>query len=178
ALARAHVNFELRVYNPTFHKAATQPLEFAAGVLCCFTRFNQRMHNKLLLIDSAIGIAGGRNYENRYFDWDDEFDYRDRDVLVAGSAAQAMRASFDAFWAHPRSVPLSRLRDVSARILSDGVNAGAYAAHAYTNAARVAALSQRADDAHYMRERFAAGAQRVSDAEYFSDLPDKPDAPP
>ena len=45
------------------------------------------MHNKLLLIDDAIGIAGGRNYENRYYDWDDEFDYRDRDVLVAGPAA-------------------------------------------------------------------------------------------
>jgi putative cardiolipin synthase len=26
ALARAHVNFELRVYNPTFHKASTQPI--------------------------------------------------------------------------------------------------------------------------------------------------------
>ena len=37
ALARAHVNFELRLYNPTFGKATTGPLEFAAGVLCCFT---------------------------------------------------------------------------------------------------------------------------------------------
>ena len=176
-LARAHVNFELRVYNPTFHKASTSAPEFAVGILCCFFQFNQRMHNKLLLVDDAVGIAGGRNYENRYFDWDDEFDYRDRDVLVAGAAAQAMRASFDAFWTHPRSVPLSRLRDVSARILSDGVNAATYATHTYANAARVAALSQRADDADFMRAYFAAGALRVSDAEYFSDLPDKPDAP-
>ncbi len=83
-LARAHVNFELRVYNPTFHKASTPPLEFAMGILCCFAEFNQRMHNKILLIDGKIGITGGRNYQNRYFDWDDEFDYRDRDVLVAG----------------------------------------------------------------------------------------------
>jgi len=176
ALARAHVNFELRVYNPTFHKASTQPLEFAAGVLCCFARFNQRMHNKLLLVDGVIGIAGGRNYENRYFDWDDEFDYRDRDVLVAGPAGAAMRASFEQFWAHPRSVPLSRLRDVSARILSDGLDAPVYAQHTYTNAARVTALSAHANDSAYIRTHFADAAVRVANVEYFSDTPDKADS--
>ncbi|MGH8090669.1 MAG: phospholipase D-like domain-containing protein, partial [Rudaea sp.] len=129
-LARAHVNFELRVYNPTFHKARTPPLEFAAGIVCCFFRFNQRMHNKLFLVDDRIGIAGGRNYENRYFDWDDEFDYRDRDVLVAGPAAQQMGISFEHFWRDRRSVPLSRLRDVSSRILDDGLNAPPYPLHA------------------------------------------------
>jgi phosphatidylserine/phosphatidylglycerophosphate/cardiolipin synthase-like enzyme len=176
-LARAHANFELRVYNPTFHKARTQPLEFAAGILCCFFQFNQRMHNKLLLVDGQIGIAGGRNYENRYFDWDDEFDYRDRDVLVIGPAASSMRASFDQFWQHRRSMPLSRLRDVSARILDDGVNAPGYATHTYRDAARVAALSQRADNVDYIRTHFSDQALRVGKVEYFSDAPDKPDNP-
>ena len=176
-LARAHANFELRVYNPTFHKASTPPLEFAAGILCCFFQFNQRMHNKLLLVDDAIGIAGGRNYENRYFDWDDEFDYRDRDVLVAGPAAAAMHASFEQFWAHPRSTPLSRLRDVSARILADGTAAAHYEYHTYRNPARVEALLRRSGDADYMRAHFAAAALEVEDAEYFSDAPDKPQAP-
>ena len=176
-LARAHVNFELRVYNPTFHKASTPPLEFAAGILCCFFQFNQRMHNKLLLVDDAVGIVGGRNYENRYFDWDDEFDYRDRDVLLAGPAAAEMHASFETFWAHPRSVPLSRLRDVSARILADGVNAPGYTLHTYANAARVAALLRHADDADYVRARLQASMRPVAEAEYFSDAPDKPDAP-
>ena len=176
-LARAHVNFELRVYNPTFHKASTPPLEFAAGILCCFFQFNQRMHNKLLLVDGAVGIAGGRNYENRYFDWDDDFDYRDRDVLLAGPGAAAMQVSFEQFWQHPRSMPLTRLRDVSARILADGAAATRYAAHAYRNPARVEALSRHADDADYMRAHFADAALTVRDAEYFSDAPDKPDAP-
>ena len=173
ALARAHENFELRVYNPTFHKATTQPLEFAAGVLCCFAHFNQRMHNKLLLIDAAIGVTGGRNYENRYFDWDDEFDYRDRDVLVTGPAGAAMLASFERFWSHPRSEPLSRLRDVSTRILADGLGAAPYDLHAYQRPERVEALSRRADDSDYIRAHFAAQAMRVQDAEYFSDAPDK-----
>jgi phosphatidylserine/phosphatidylglycerophosphate/cardiolipin synthase-like enzyme len=178
ALARAHANFELRVYNPTFHSAATPPFEFAAGVLCCFARFNQRMHNKLLLIDGRIGIAGGRNYEDRYFDWDDAFDYRDRDVLVTGPTGDAMQASFERFWTHRRSVALAHLRDVSTRILADGLAAPRYALHTYRNAARVAALSQRADDYAYIQMHFAAQAVRVAGTvEYFSDTPDKAEDP-
>ncbi|MEO8779985.1 MAG: phospholipase D-like domain-containing protein, partial [Rhodanobacter sp.] len=44
-LSRVSPNLQLRLYNPTFHKAHTPPLEFAAGVLCCFMQINQRMHN-------------------------------------------------------------------------------------------------------------------------------------
>ncbi len=176
ALARAHANFALRMYNPTFHKARTRPLEFAAGILCCFWRFNQRMHDKLFLIDDTIGIVGGRNYENRYYDWDDEFDYRDRDVLVAGPVAARMRASFDAFWRDPHTVALSRLRDVATDILAAGSEAPRYAAHAYRNPARVAALSRRADDIDFVREHFADQARRVGRVDYFADAPGKPAA--
>lgn len=172
-LARAHVNFELRVYNPTFHKSSTQPVEFAAGLLCCFWRFNQRMHNKLLLVDDTIGIAGGRNYENRYYDWDSGFDYRDRDVLVAGPAAAQMHVSFDRFWNDRRTAPLSRLRDVAARILALGIAAPVWRAHDYAEPARVAALSRAADDDDWIRAHFAAAALRVGRVEYFSDAPGK-----
>ena len=96
-LARVSPNLQVRLYNPTFQKAHTQPLEFAAGVLCCFMQFNQRMHNKLLLVDDSIGITGGRNYQDRYFNWDDAFDYVDRDVMVGGPAATQMAASFEMF---------------------------------------------------------------------------------
>lgn len=115
-LARAHVNFELRLYNPTFGKAYTGKLDFFAGILCCFTRFNQRMHNKLLLVDGRIGVTGGRNYQDRYFDWDPNFNYRDRDIIVAGPAAGLMQESFERFWQHPRSVPVAALRDVRPRL--------------------------------------------------------------
>ena len=173
-LARAHANFELRVYNPTFHKASTPPLEFAAGVLCCFLQVNQRMHNKLLLVDDAIGIAGGRNYQNRYYDWDNEFDYRDRDVLVAGPAAVQMRDSFEAFWNFGGTVALSRLRDVGADILAAGISAPPYAPHAYRDPERVAALGRKADDAAFIQARFAALALRVGHVDYFADAPGKP----
>ncbi len=175
ALARAHENFEFRVYNPTFHKASTPPLEFAAGVLCCFWRFNQRMHDKMLLVDGTIGIVGGRNYENRYYDWDGEFDYRDRDLVAAGPVGTAMRASFDTFWNSPHTVSLSRLRDVAGDILDAGISALPYATHTYRNAERVAELLRRADDAEYMRAHFASEVLRVGRVDYFADAPGKPE---
>ena len=44
ALSGAHENFQLRVYNPTFGKARLNYFDYAGSVLCCFRRFNQRMH--------------------------------------------------------------------------------------------------------------------------------------
>jgi len=173
-IARAHANLEFRLYNPTFDEAVTQPLEFAAGLLCCFSRFNQRMHNKLLLVDGEIGIAGGRNYENRYFDWDQEFDYRDRDVLVLGPAAGAeMQASFDRFWAHPRAVPLTRLNDVNRRLVADAGMDAPLQPRSSVDRERIDSLRSRAGDPAYVQAQFAARALRVGRVDYFSDAPDK-----
>ncbi|MBO9661305.1 phospholipase D family protein [Dokdonella sp.] len=177
-LARAHVNLEFRLYNPTFDEAVTQPLEFAAGLVCCFSKFNQRMHNKLLLIDGEIGIAGGRNVENRYFDWDAEFDYRDRDVLVLGPVAGAeMRASFEQFWKHPRSAPLTRLNDVNRRLVAGAGEPLRFTPPENLDRPRVDALRARADDAEYVRAHFAQAALRVGRVDYFSDAPDKAQRP-
>ncbi|HEU4662471.1 MAG TPA: phospholipase D family protein [Dokdonella sp.] len=180
-VARAHANLEFRLYNPTFDDAVTQPLEFAASLLCCFSRFNQRMHNKLMLVDGEIGIAGGRNYENRYFDWDQEFDYRDRDVLVVGPSAGAeMQASFDRFWTHPRAVPLTRLNDVNRRLVADAGADPPLQPRSSIDRERIAALRARATDPAYLRDRFGANTLRVGRVDYFSDAPDKaarPDDP-
>ena len=177
-IARAHANIELKLYNPTFDEAVTQPLEFAAGVVCCFSQFNQRMHNKLFLVDGEIGIAGGRNYENRYFDWDQQFDYRDREVLVAGPAAGAeMQASFDEFWAHRRAVPLTRLKDVDQRIVADADKPVDLAPPANVDMPRVERLRARAIDSETIRKLFVDTALRVGHVEYFSDSPDKPEKP-
>lgn len=123
ALSGAHQNFQLRVYNPTFGKARLNYFDYAGSVLCCFRRFNQRMHNKLLVIDDAIGVVGGRNYQDDYYDWDREYNFRDRDVLIAGPEARAMAANFDAFWRAQRSVPAERLNDVGRTLLREGVPA-------------------------------------------------------
>lgn len=173
-LARTHANLEIRLYNPTFDEAGTGPIEFAAGIVCCFSTFNQRMHNKLLLVDDAAGITGGRNYQNDYYDWNERYDYRDRDVLVMGPAARAMAASFEAFWNHPRAVPLTHLRDVNARILAEGAEAPAWGPPVYTKPERVARLSAAAEDPVYLQQHLLAHVFKVGRVDYFSDLPNKP----
>ena len=117
-LASYHTNFELRLYNPLFDDARTQKLEFVAGIFFTFRKLNQRMHSKLLLVADKIAVIGGRNVEDRYFDWSSVYNYRDRDLLIAGPVAKEMRANFEAFWAYRKSLPPTQLKDVAHRLIA------------------------------------------------------------
>ncbi len=171
ALSGSHRNFAIRIYNPTFGKAKLNYFDYAGSVLCCFRRFNQRMHTKVMLVDDAIGITGGRNYQDDYYDWDAEYNFRDRDVLVAGPAAQEMATNFEAFWNARRSVPVERLNDVGRKLLREGVPAMP-PAH-YLRPERVEALSAEAGDEAQVRERLVQPALPVGTVKYVADLPQK-----
>ena len=175
-LTRVSPNLHIRLYNPTFQNARTPPLEFAAGVLCCFMKFNQRMHNKLLLVDDSIGITGGRNYQDRYFNWDNDFDYVDRDVMVGGPAARQMAASFDLFWKHKRAVPLTHLRDVNRLIVHDPTPPPWPAPH-YAYPARVADAQAEAQDLDWLTQHLIDASLFTGKVEYFSDRPAKTEQP-
>ncbi|KRA45387.1 cardiolipin synthase [Pseudoxanthomonas sp. Root630] len=171
ALSGAHENFAIRIYNPSFGKAKLNYLDYAGSVLCCFRRFNQRMHTKLLLVDGRVGISGGRNYQDDYFDWDAEYNFRDRDVLVAGPEAGAMATNFEAFWNARRSVPAERLNDVGRTLLDGGVPA--MPVPRYVRPERVQAAKEDANDPDVMRTRFVDAAYPVNDVRYIADLPQK-----
>ncbi|HEV7272296.1 phospholipase D family protein [Pseudoxanthomonas sp.] len=171
ALSGSHENFAIRIYNPSFGKAKLNYFDYAGSVLCCFRRFNQRMHTKLLLVDDRIGISGGRNYQDDYFDWDAEYNFRDRDVLVAGPEAAAMAANFQAFWDARRSVPAERLNDVGRTLLKTGVPA--MPVPRYLRPERVEAARVEASDPAVMRERFVEPAFAVGAVRYIADLPQK-----
>lgn len=174
ALAGHHVGFEMRLYNPTFDEAKTQPLEFAAGIVCCFRRFNQRMHSKVLVVDGVAAITGGRNVQDRYFDWDPEFNYRDRDLLVAGPAATAMRAEFEAFWLSERSVPAERLGDVARRWQKhQGPPPRALAWRERLDEGRLATMQLAAADDAQLRATLATSTFDVGAVGFVADLPQK-----
>ncbi|KAA2284772.1 phospholipase D-like domain-containing protein [Arenimonas fontis] len=174
ALAGAHRNFELRLYNPTFNEAQTQKLQFAAGILCCFRSFNRRMHTKLLLVDGVVGITGGRNIQDRYFDWGESYNYRDRDILVAGPVAREMGENFEAFWRHPLSVPAEGLRDVAERLVERGeVLRHRHLDPARVRSPRVQAMAEVAGDGQRVWERLSPFTLPVGPVEFYADLPDK-----
>ncbi|RDS79751.1 phospholipase D family protein [Dyella monticola] len=176
AVSRASPNLQLRLYNPTFHAAHTPPLEFAAGILCCFMKFNQRMHNKVMVVDDVIGITGGRNYQDRYFNWDNDFDYLDRDVMVGGPAAEDMAKSFNLFWNHKRAVPLTHLRDVNRLILSSPTPPP-WPAPQYVYPARVEAAQEEAEDQDWLAKHISSHSLYTSKVEFFSDFPAKTEQP-
>nr|WP_199041742.1 phospholipase D family protein [Dyella sp. ASV24] len=175
-LATVHQNLEIRLYNPTFHKAQTSVAEFSASIVCCFMTFNQRMHNKLLLVDNLIGITGGRNYQDRYFDWDNDFDYVDRDVMVGGPAARKMAASFETFWNHKRATPLTHLRDVNRQLLDDN-HPGPLPEPHYAHPQRVARVQEEASDGGWIDDVLVSDTLRTGRVDFFSDLPAKTDQP-
>lgn len=105
AALNAHPGIEIRVYNPTEGKNAAQKV---AAAVRDFQGFNQRMHNKTFVVDGQVAITGGRNIADEYFDYDQEYNFRDRDVLLIGTTAGAIGMSFDAFWNHPLAVDVAK----------------------------------------------------------------------
>ena len=104
----AHPNIDIRIYNPDV--AAGVPLE--ARVYNTATDFhgvNQRMHDKVFIVDGEVAITGGRNMAAEYYDYNHEYNFRDRDALILGAVVKPMRASFERFWESPLSVPVARL---------------------------------------------------------------------
>lgn len=98
-----HPNIEIKVYNPR-HSVGTPVPTRVLNMLTDFRGFNQRMHDKLFIVDGKVAVTGGRNMAAEYYDYNHEYNFRDRDVLVLGEAVDAMRASFARFWASPLAV--------------------------------------------------------------------------
>ncbi len=170
ALAGAHRNFEVRVYNPVLGRARISYPQYVLAAACCWRRLNQRMHSKMLVVDGQVAVTGGRNYQDDYYDWSDTYNFRDRDVLVAGPEVRAMHDNFEAFWNSRRSVRIEHLSDVGGQLLRDGVPA--LAPPDYLRPGRVAAVSREADNAALLGG-LAGSALPVGAVEFLADLPEK-----
>lgn len=171
ALAGAHVNFEMRVYNPVLGRARISYPMYALASACCWRRLNQRMHNKLMVVDGLVAITGGRNYQNDYYDWDAEYNFRDRDILVAGPATADMAAHFEIFWDAPLTRSLTQLSDLGRLVLKQGVPAMQDVAPVQPR--RIERIGRDADDAALVRSRLADAAIPVRNLRYIGDAPDK-----
>lgn len=103
----SHPNLELRYYNPyrTRGSKVGNVFEFVLGGF----RLNHRMHNKAWITDGLLAIVGGRNVGDEYFGLNEEFDFRDLGVLLAGHAVLAASADFDRYWNSPIVIPLSAI---------------------------------------------------------------------
>lgn len=105
-----HPNIDIRIYNP--QSSVGVPVQKRVlNVATDFRGINQRMHDKTFIVDGRITITGGRNMADEYFDYNHEYNFRDRDALVLGEAARAVQDSFNRFWESGLSAPVESLYD-------------------------------------------------------------------
>lgn len=69
-----------------------------AVFLSNLSTLRRRMHIKMWLADGVLGITGGRNLSDRYFNAGEADNFSDMDVLLAGHAVADMQKGFDAYW--------------------------------------------------------------------------------
>ena len=104
----SHPNLSIKIYNPIANIGKNLPQKLYS-LTTEFSEFNQRMHNKTFIVDNKVVITGGRNIANEYFDYDHEYNFRDRDVLMVGGATQEVSNSFSLFWDSNLSAPINDL---------------------------------------------------------------------
>ena len=106
-LLAEHPNVHIKIYNPK-HSVGVSWWERLWYLIRDFRESNQRMHDKTAIFDGTVAITGGRNMADEYYDYDHAYNFRDRDVLLAGGAAIATKASFERFWANELAVPVEQ----------------------------------------------------------------------
>jgi putative cardiolipin synthase len=102
----AHPNIEVRLFNP-FAQRKAKTLDFITD----FERVNHRMHNKLMVIDNAVAIVGGRNMSDPYFGVNPTQNFRDLDVVAVGPVVRELSKVYDRFWNGDWAVPVAALVD-------------------------------------------------------------------
>ena len=109
-------NISLRLFNPLPGSRSSLMARILIN-LKDTDRIQRRMHNKMLVADNAVGIAGGRNLGETYFGQSSGTNFVDIDVLAAGRIARDLSRSFDLYWNNPLAYPvqsLMTLQDIEA----------------------------------------------------------------
>jgi putative cardiolipin synthase len=171
----AHPNVDIRIYNPV-HSVGVPWYRRLWSAVTDFRGSNQRMHDKVLIVDGELAVAGGRNMADEYFDYNQAYNFRDRDALVMGAVVPSMRDSFERFWASDLAVPVEDLlaNGAEAQLSAEAVEStyrelSAYAADGANFEPEVrAAIAAVPDDFSRLAGRLVWGQ-----VDFVSDLPGK-----
>jgi len=100
----AHPNIEIRLFNPFANRKHR-----AIDYLTDLGRVNHRMHNKLMVMDNALALVGGRNVGAHYFEAHTGSNFRDLDIAAVGPVVRQVSQVFDRFWNGDWAVPMAAL---------------------------------------------------------------------
>ena len=103
-----HPNFSVKIYNPNINIGKNMT-DIIKSAVTDFRGINKRMHNKNFIVDQKVVITGGRNVGDEYYDFDQVYNFRDRDLLLIGGETKDIQRSFDQFWNSRLSVPIEKI---------------------------------------------------------------------
>ena len=116
----SHENITVKIYNPGVN-LGKNIIDKVHKFSSDFISANKRMHNKTFIVDGKVVITGGRNIADEYFDYDHEYNFRDRDILLLGQEVEDVSSSFNQFWNSTLSKNLSSvIKDKAENIESNG----------------------------------------------------------
>ena len=173
-LLSAHPNAHIRIYNPNI-SVGVNWWQRLKNAVTNFRLVNQRMHDKTAIFDGVAGITGGRNMADEYFDYDQTYNFRDRDVLLLGGAVSEMSENFEEFWNSPfvHSVE-AILEDEGLTITAEDVAQRSRELHAYAaNPKNFEPQVREAIDAAPRLFPYLLRAMSWEDAIFISDVPGK-----
>jgi phosphatidylserine/phosphatidylglycerophosphate/cardiolipin synthase-like enzyme len=114
----SHDNISIRIYNPAVN-VGKNVIEKIIAMKDNFIGVNQRMHNKTFTVDGRVVITGGRNIADEYFDYDHDYNFRDRDVLLIGGVTDIVNRSFEQFWESPFCKDVRSVVDTNIKVKND-----------------------------------------------------------
>lgn len=104
-LFNAHPNITVRIFNPLANRSYFRNLELTFN----FDRVGRRMHNKAFIADNAVGIIGGRNIGDEYFDARHQTNFVDLDLLTIGPIVRDITQSFRDYWLSHWAISIEQL---------------------------------------------------------------------
>lgn len=122
----SHENITVKIYNPGVN-LGKNVFQKIAKFTTAFRSANQRMHNKTFTIDGKVVITGGRNIADEYFDYDHEYNFRDRDILLIGKETQKVQQSFNQYWDNQLSHNITKFTEEATSAKTDFTQLHEYA---------------------------------------------------
>lgn len=171
----SHRNIDIRIYNPGVNlgkNILSKIKKFSSD----FKGANQRMHNKTFIVDGKVCITGGRNIADEYFDYDHEYNFRDRDVLLLGKVNDDIEKSFEDFWTSKLSVPVTELVSEEEANYADTARFGRLHQYACNPENFWPQVRERIQNLHKGFEGLQANLVWLEDVRFVSDVPGKNDA--
>jgi len=170
-------NFQIKYFNPSAKKLSPTFIENISDLTVDFHDHNARLHNKLLLIDNAFVVTGGRNINNHYFDQVIGLNYKDRDVFVVLPNSKEILKCVDLYWNSKHAISTRELLDVN-QLLIDESFSKSKQKNRFFDYELFQELSLNANNENFINDLFVNSLTEVERVEWIYDLPDKVERAP